>query len=108
MGLPTMGLPPPVTDGIRDLCAVIGDNISIRDGFYRAAAARLAKRIDDTTAAGEAILLSGEEIELAVDMAEWVVKAIVGGKPLIGSQVLMRVCERVVGPITDALGYRDS
>lgn len=107
MPIPAMGLPQPVTDAIRDLCTVIGDNVSIRDGFYRAGAARLARRIDASTAAGEAIVLSGEEIELAVEMAEWIVKAIVAGKPLTGSGVLMRVCERVVNPITDALGYSD-
>lgn len=108
MSLPTMGLPTPVTDAIRDLCAVIGDNISIRDGFFRAGAARLAKRIDDATASGEPLLLSGEEIELAVDIAESVATAILNGKSLAGSAVLMRVCERVVNPITDALGYRQS
>lgn len=101
--LSNMCLPPPVVEAIRDLCFVIAENISIRDGFFRAGASRLAARID--AAAGSDISLSADEIELAVDMAEAVVKAIVGGKRLASSEVLTRICVRVVNPITDALGY---
>lgn len=103
--LSNLCLPPPVIEAIRDLCIVIAENVSIRDGFFRAGASRLAKRIDDATTAQDDIVLSGDEIELAVDMAEAVVKAIVGGKHLVSSEVLTRICVRVVNPITDALGY---
>lgn len=102
MNIPT-SVPPQVREAIRDLCCVIADNATLKNGVLRAAAARLADRLDK---AGDDFALMADEIILAVDMAEIVAKAIMDGTPLVGSKVLFRVCERVVNPLTDALGYR--
>jgi hypothetical protein len=103
-----VALPTSTIAAIADLCIVIADNATLRNGIYRAGAARLAKKIEAAIEAKQAaeLVLSGEEIILAVNMAEAVVQAIVaGGKPIVSPMVLIRICERVVEPITDALGY---
>jgi hypothetical protein len=94
-------LPQKVRDAIGDLCVIIGENATLKNGIYRARAAALAKRL----AQPADIILSDDEIVLAVDMAEAVATAVVEGRPLEGAGVLMRVTERVITPITDALGY---
>lgn len=92
---------PLVREAMRDLCCVVADNPLLRDGVFRARAADLAKRLD----ANGLPELTGADVQLVVDMAEAVVKAIMSGRKLVGTLVLMRICERVVNPITDALGY---
>ena len=92
---------PRLRDALRDLCFIIADNPLLRDGVFRARAASLGKRLD----AGPSAEITGADLQLAVDMAEAVVTSIVGGRPVTSSMVTMRICERVVNPITDALGY---
>ncbi len=92
---------PQLRDALRDLCCIVADNPSLNDGIFRARAADLAKRLDARDPPG----LTGADLQLAVDMADATVKAIMSGRKLVGTLVLMRICERVVNPITDALGY---
>ena len=94
-------LPPQVRDAIHDLCILVVDNATLRNGIYRAKATALASRLEATAD----VSLTAAEIELAVEMADAVAKAIVDGRALVGARVLMRVVERVIVPITDALGY---
>lgn len=94
-------LPPQVRDAIGDLCVIIGENATLKNGIFRARAAALTKRLEEPAG----IVLSDDEITLVVDMAEAVATAVVEGRRLEGSGVLMRVTERVITPITDALGY---
>lgn len=94
-------LPPQVREAIHDLCILVIDNATLKNGVYRAKATALMHRLEQHAE----ITLTGPEIELAVEMADVVAKAIVDGRTLVGSRVLMRVVERVITPITDALGY---
>lgn len=92
---------------VADLCQIVIDNPLLKDGVFRAAATRLGKRLEQALEAKELPVLTADEVELAANMAEAVVQAIVGRSPRISSDlVLMRVCERVIVPITDALGYQ--
>ncbi|MFN4017117.1 MAG: hypothetical protein ACK4JB_17395 [Reyranella sp.] len=109
MSLPT-SLPPSVPAviaaadriAIRDLCALVEVNASLRSAVSWPRVAALAERLDGNAD----VALTPDEIQLAVDLAEMVVKALMAGTRLIASEVLIRICERVVTPITDALGYR--
>jgi hypothetical protein len=92
---------PQLRDALRDLCCIIADNPLLRDGVFRARASDLARRLD----AGAAAEITGADLQLAVDMAEAVVTAVVGGRQIASPMATMRICERVVNPITDALGY---
>lgn len=100
MNLPT-SLPPSVHAAIRDLCALVESNVSLRNSVSWPKVAALAEKLDGNAETN----LTAEEIQLAVDLAEMVVKALMSGTRLIASEVLIRICERVVTPITDALGY---
>lgn len=104
MNLP-QPLPPYALLAMRDICSLITDNISIRDGVFRARATKLAKVLDDAATDKVEIVLPIEDIQFVVDMAEAVMSCLMTGKNLAASAVLMRICERVVTPITDALGY---
>lgn len=104
MSLPQQ-LPAAALDAMRDLCFLIDDNASIRDGVFRARAAKLAWALDDAAARQVAIVIPPQDVELVVDMAEAVMNCLVAGRNLAASAVLTRICERVVTPITDALGY---
>ncbi len=97
-------LPPCALLAMRDICSLITDNVSIRDGVFRARAAKLAKVLDDATADDVEIVLPIEDIQLVVDMAEAVTDCLMAGKELAASAVLKRICERVVTPIAVALG----
>lgn len=90
---------------MRDLCFLINDNVSIRDGVFRARAAKLGKALDDAAARQVAVEFPPEDVELVIDMAEAVMNCLIAGRTLAASAVLTRICERVVTPITDALGY---
>lgn len=103
MNLPT-SLAPSVHAAIRDLCALVESNVELRKGVAWPKVAALAEKLDGNAE----IALTPDEIQLAVDIAEMVVKALMQGSRLIASEVLIRVCERVVTPITDAMGYRGS
>lgn len=94
-------LPSQVREAIHDLCILVVDNATLKNGIYRAKASALMIRLEATAD----VALTAPEIELAVEMADVVAKAIVDGRALVGSRVLMRVVERVITPITDALGY---
>lgn len=97
-------LPPCALLAMRDICSLIIDNASIRDGVFRARAAKLAKVLDDATADEVEIVLPIDDIQLVVDMAEAVADCLMTGKELGASAVLKRLCERVVTPIAVALG----
>lgn len=95
-------LPPQVSEAIADLCIIIAENPTLKNGIYRAGAAALAKRLEQSSGI---VGLAAAEIILAVNMAEAVATALVEGRRLEGAGVLIRVTERVITPITDALGY---
>lgn len=94
-------LPPQVREAIHDLCILVVDNATLKNGIYRAKATALMLRLESTAD----VTLTTAEIEMAVEMADVVAKAIVDGRALVGARVLMRVVERVITPITEALGY---
>lgn len=98
-----ISLPTAVHSAIRDLCVVVENNASLKLGSAVpwSKVAALARRLDD----GADVVLTPDEIQLSVDLAELVVKAIMSGTRLDATEVLVRICERVVTPITDALGY---
>lgn len=98
--------PPEVVDAVRDLCTVIADNPTFRDGAFKAGAERLALRIDTARRHGAGVELDAAEIGFVLELSETVARAIVNGTPLIGSGVLMRVCERVIGPLDRPVAWR--
>ena len=100
MPMPT-SLPSQVRDAIQDLCILVVDNTTLKNGIHRGQATALMHRLERT----EEIVLTETEIELIIEMADAVANAIVDGRPLRGGRVLTRVVERVIASIADALGY---
>jgi hypothetical protein len=104
---PAMALPVHVIDAIRDICHLVADNPSLRQGAFKARAIELGTKIDRSIEAKEDLQLTGAEVALVVDLAEAVALATVNGMNLNASTLVMNACERVIVPITDALGYSD-
>lgn len=100
-----MALPVDVIDAIRDLCHLVEDNPTLRQGVYKAGALALGRKIDLAAKAKEDLQLDALEFGLVVNMAEAVALAAVNGTKLDTTTVVMRICERIIVPITDALGY---
>lgn len=98
-----MELLPSALTAVRDLCHLAEENPMLKLGTLNVRAAGLAKRIDQHP--GQPITLTAEELGLVVDIAEAVVNAVVADKPIVASAVLVRIAERAINPITDALGY---
>lgn len=101
MNDPSVPLPAGIRESILDLCCLIVANPSLAGGAYRASAARLAARVEKD---GEGFIFWADELLFAADMAEVVGKAVLAGTPLTTAKVLVRICERVVAPIYDAMG----
>lgn len=101
-----MALPVSVIDAIRDACHLVVDNPTLRNGAFKARAAELGRKIDRSIEMKEDLQLTGEEVALAVDLAEALALATVNGVTLDAGKVVMRTCERIIAPITEAmLGY---
>jgi hypothetical protein len=100
-----MALPVDVIESIRDICHLVEDNPTLRNGEFKARAIELGKKIDQAARAQEDLQLSGPEVGLVVELAEILALAVVNGARVNAATVVMRVCERVIVPITDALGY---
>jgi hypothetical protein len=100
-----MALPVDVIDAIRDLCHLIEDNSTLRQGVFKPRAVALGRKIDQAARAKQDLQLTADEVTAMVEMAEAVALATVNGTKLDATLVVMRVCERIIVPITDALGY---
>ncbi len=94
---------------IRDLCAVIEENTAIFPKLAKPAAL-LAAGLDARLPLIKwevplSASLTSVEAICAVEVAADIADALVKGKQVNGSLALVRLCERVVVPITDAAGY---
>lgn len=53
------------------------------------------------------IVLSPADIDFATDVIGDISSSLVAGERFVTSLLLMQICERVIVPMTDALGYRE-